>query len=110
TGELVEQNADELWNVRARNSIFSASVGIKSTRYPVIVGSERTVALALDNELADFAPLILGIDECHQVGFDNPDSDYMKIITELYKRNPKLRIIGYTGSPWRGTDPIKGPF
>lgn len=64
TGELVEQNAAEFWDMHAKNSIFSASVGIKSTRYPVIVGSERTVFLALEHSLKNFTPTILLIDEC----------------------------------------------
>lgn len=117
TGELVEQNADEMWGINARCSIFSASVGRKSTKYPTVVGSEGTVCRALDKELKynyetkkGFAPGILLWDECHQVGYDDENSQAMQIITELKRRNPALRIIGYTGSPWRGTEPIKGKF
>src|SRR5690606_34014132 len=75
TGELVEQNAGEMWGINARCSIFSASVGRKSTKCPTVVGSEGTVCRALDKELKynyetkkGFAPGILLWDECHQVG------------------------------------------
>ncbi len=117
-GELVEQNSETFWDAGVRNSIFSASMGIKSTKYPIIVGSEGTVARSLDTQLrhknddgsVHFQPDILIIDECHEVGFDQEDSQYMKIIAELLARQPKLRIIGLTGSPYRGTKDILGEF
>jgi superfamily II DNA or RNA helicase len=110
TGELVEQNSEEMWGMGARNSVYSASLGLKRAEYPVIVGSEGTVCRSLDTALKNFIPDILFIDECHQVDFENPECQYMKIILELQIRNPKLRIIGYTGSPFRGVQPIKGKF
>jgi DNA repair protein RadD len=110
TGELVEQNAAEMRNMGVRNSIFSASVGMRSLKYPVVVGSEGTVARALDGQMKNILFDILLIDECHQLPFDNHEAQYMKIVTEFIRRNPKLKIIGYTGSPWRGTDGIKGQF
>lgn len=110
TGELVEQNAEQMWEIGVRNSIFSASVGQKVLRYPVIVGSEGTVCRALDKQMKDCVFDILLWDECHTIPWDDPDSQAVKIIVELIKRNPKLKIIGYTGSPWRGITPIKGKF
>jgi superfamily II DNA or RNA helicase len=123
TGELVEQNAEEMWGMKARNSVYSASLGLKRAEYPVIVGSEGTVCRSLDTALKDFIPDVLLIDECHQLDYESDDSQYMKIVNEMKRRkveqNTKLnkcpiknalRIIGYTGSPFRGTQPIKGPF
>lgn len=122
TGELVEQNAEEMWGMRARNSIFSASVGLKETKYPVIVGSEGTIARALEIKdddknagdlginLRDMVFDIYLLDECHQLPFDDPNSQGMKIVTWILTKNPKCRIIGYTGSPWRGTEAILGKF
>lgn len=107
--ELVAQDAQECWAVGAKNSIFSASIG-KSTHYPIIVATEGTCARALDNELSDFTPMIILIDEVHMVNFEDEQCQYMKIIREFQRRNEKLRIIGFTGSPFRGTDPILGDF
>lgn len=109
-GELVEQNSETLWDCGVKNSIFSASVGPKSTNYPVIVGSEGTVARALDNELAEYAPMIILLDECHEFGYDNHECQYMQIIMEMLRRNPKCRIVGMTGSPYRGSEDITGEF
>ena len=109
-GELVEQNASELWECGVKNSIYSASLGIKSTHFPIVVGTEGSVAKALNGDLADFTPDILLIDEAHMVGFDSPESQYMVIIEQMKHRNNKLRIIGYTGSPYRGVQPMLGSF
>ena len=109
-GELVDQNAKEMWRLGVKNSVYSASLGSKSTAYPIIVGTEGTVARALDGKLSGFRPDIILIDECHQMPYDEPGSQYMQIIAELQRRNPKVRIIGYTGSPYRGVEPIKGQF
>lgn len=37
-------------------------------------------------------------------------SQYAKIIAHFKLKKPKLRIVGYTGSPYRGTESIKGTF
>jgi len=123
TGELVEQNSEEMWGMGAQNSVFSASLGIKRIAYPVIVGSEGTVCRSLHTALKDFVPDIIAWDECHQLPIDNPESQGMIIFEEFKKRkieqNTKLnrcpikhgiRVIGYTGSPFRGVQPIKGKF
>ncbi len=125
-GEIIDQDAEELWNLNVKNSLFSASLGRKSTAYPVIVGSEGTVINALFSTeekaaaLGDFTPRFLLVDECHQVDWedvvsDQPSTQYGIIINELMRRckakyGHELRIFGYTGSPFRGTTSIKGPF
>lgn len=130
-GEIVEQDAEELWALGVRNSLFSASLGRKSSTYPIICGSEGTVINALFDKkdesgnviakgaLSDFCPRFLLIDENHMVNdidvVNNGDTQYAVIINELMKRckdkhGHELRIIGYTGSPFRGTTSIKGAF
>lgn len=111
-GELCEQNAAAFWDCEAKNSIYSASLGIKSTHYPIIVGTEGTVVNALfrEGELDEFKPGYLIIDEAHEVPFDEPESQYMRIIAELLERNPKLKIIGLTGTPYRNNVDLVGPF
>lgn len=63
-GELVEQNSETFREMGVKNSIFSASLGIRSTHFPVVVGTEGTVARAIDSELKELKPDILIIDEC----------------------------------------------
>ena len=105
-GELVEQNAKTLWDCGAKNSIYSASLDIKSTHYPIIVGSEGTVARAMDKDLAKHVFDFVLIDECHEVDYESPQSQYMEILSELKRRNQRLRVLGFTGSPFRGDQSI----
>lgn len=59
------------------------------------------------------------VHNCHMVDWEDvmkadedggPQTQYGKIIKEFTRRNPKIRVIGYTGSAFRGTEPIKGPY
>lgn len=132
-GELIEQNSDDYRFIGGKCSIFSASLNRASTFYPAVFGTEGSVCRALQehfNYRVDF----LAIDEAHMVnwkdvllcreehqkGFDiyeNKDengktkySQFAIIITHFYSLNPKLRIIGYTGSPFRGSETVYGDF
>lgn len=114
-GILCEQNSEAAWNIDLKNSVYSASAfgGRKSMFYDVVYCTEGTVARALDVRFAEDKPwhpdLIL-IDECHQVGWDDPNSQFMKTILHFYRIKPHMRLIGYTGSPFRTTESIIGPF
>lgn len=150
-GEIVEQDAAEMWNFGVKNSVFCASLNMKSTSSKIIVGSEKTVANALFGDLEYFAPLVLLIDECQHVDVDdiitserriirktetmiddqgepieveheyvgeNYDdmieagrSQYTILIRTFQDRcqrvhGKKMRIIGLTGTDFRGVQPI----
>lgn len=47
---------------------------------------------------------------CHQVNFKDEENQYMKLINFFRAANPKMRIIGGTGSPIRGKEYIVGEF
>lgn len=109
-GELTDQNSTEALEQGLNNSVYSASLNIKSVHYPVIYGTEGSVYRGMHTDFAKIKIDLLLIDEAHMLGYDNEESMMMQIITELYHRNPKLRIVGLTGSPFRGTNSIIGPF
>jgi DNA repair protein RadD len=120
TAELVEQNASALWECGAKNSIYSDGAGKKSRAYNIAVASEKSFFNAMNTVFSDFTPRWLLIDECHMLNWEdlksgNPTSQYAKIVIEMQmrcraKHGSELRIIGYTGSPFRHTTPIIGPF
>lgn len=56
-----------------------------------------------------FADGIL-VHNCHQVPWDEPESQAMKTLMHFYRLKPHLRLVGMTGSPFRGVDSIIGPF
>ena len=131
-GEIIEQDAEELWNLSVKNSLFSASLGRKSTAYPLIAGTEGTIINGLFDKkdesgnilskgaLSDFCPRYILIDECHQMNWEDvvserPETQYGVIMTELNRRckakyGHDVIVIGYTGSPFRGTGSIKGAY
>lgn len=114
-GELIDQNSIDAWEIGLKNSIFSASLGKRSTYYPCVMGTEGTVGRALDSEFKDSPFNIILIDECHHVDFsdcleDDPESQYGKILNHFLKLNKKTQIYGYTGSPIRNNALITGKF
>lgn len=127
-GILAAQNSDSAWGIGLQNSVFSASCGNrKSTHYSVVVGTEGTLARALEQyrftpftpeemtlstddraRLGKWHPDLILIDECHQVGFEDPATQYMRVLLHFYKCKPHLRLAGMTGSPFRGSSSIVG--
>lgn len=130
-GLICEQNAQAGWSIELQNSVYSASAfgGMKSATYDVIYGTIGTIARALENRLftpytdeemrlpasqrkfiKKLHPDLIIVDEGHQVPWDDPESQYMKVLKHFYKCKPLMRLMAMTGSPFRGTDSIIGPF
>jgi len=91
--ELIEQNHKKFLATGHPASIFSSSAGQKSLRHHVVFGTPGTVINALDR-FANFAAVI--VDECHGI-----TPTIKKIIADLKKKNPKLRVVGFTATPYR---------
>ncbi len=109
-GELVMQNGGFAESIGLSVSYYSSSLGAKSVRHNLIHGTEGTVVRALGSAFKSWAPDILIIDEAHMVDFESPNSMYMRIISHFRAVNPKLRVLGLTGSPFRGTESMIGDF
>lgn len=126
-GELCDQNSAAAWDVGLENSVYSASCGKKSVHFRVVYATEGTLARAIEDhrfskytedELAllpekrarmkKFHPDLILVDEAHQVPYDQPDSQYMRILTHFYDCKPHMRMAGFTGSPFRDIAPIIG--
>lgn len=109
-GELVMQNGSFAESIGLKVSYFSASVGAKNAHHNIIHGTEGTVVRSLDTVFKAWAPDILVIDEAHHVDYESEGSMYMRIIRHFQTLNPKLRILGLTGSPFRGSESMIGEF
>jgi DNA repair protein RadD len=94
SAELVVQNADKYKLTGAKASIFSASAGQKSLRYPVVFGTPVTVSNAISRFGKDFAAVI--IDECHGL-----TPTVKSIIDAMRDANENLRVIGLSATPYR---------
>ncbi len=109
-GELADQNSGAAWSLGLMNSVYSASLKIKSMAHKVIYATEGTIYNALNTDFANFKLDLIIIDECHQCDYERDDSQFMTILNHFYTINPKLRVLGLTGSPFRGVTSIIGPF
>lgn len=91
--ELVLQNHGKYIAYGYKASVYSASAGSKSMRHDVIFGSPKTVYNNIQ-KFGDFAAII--VDECQGI-----TNTLCAIIDAMRKRNPKVRLIGLTATPYR---------
>lgn len=97
--ELIGQNADKLLKLwpAAPLGLFSAGLGSKQANMPITFAGVQSAIKSIGLFAAQD---ILIIDECHLVGTDE-NASYLKLIAELRKLNPRLRVIGLTATPYR---------
>lgn len=93
TAELVEQNAEKFELTGEKFSIYSASIS-KSLIHNVIFATEGTFKSVALEQGEKFSCVI--IDEAHRI-----TPTIKKIIDEMRSKNPFLRVIGMSGSPYR---------
>lgn len=94
TGELVTQNRSKYLLTGEPASMFSAKAGPKNLRHPVVFGSPVTIKNSIEMFGDKYGAVI--IDECDGI---TPTIKF--IINEMRRRNPKLRTIGMTATPYR---------
>jgi DNA repair protein RadD len=96
--ELVEQNHAKYAAFGLSAGIFSAGLGHKDAGHQVTFASVQSVARNLS--LFENAYSLLVIDECHRVS-EGDDSQYQQVISRLRERNPSLKVLGLTATPYR---------
>ncbi len=94
SGILVEQNYKKYLATGNYASMFSASVGQKSTKYPVVFGTPLTVKNKISRFKNDVAAII--IDEAHGL-----TPTVLSIVDAIRASNPNLRVIGLSATPYR---------
>ncbi len=96
--ELVEQNFQKYQSYGLSAGVFSAGLGKKDHAQKAIFGSVQSVARAQDEFFDNFSLLV--IDECHRVA-EESSTQYQDVIAKLQARNPELRTLGLTATPYR---------
>lgn len=91
--ELVEQDYHKYLTTGRPASIYCASIK-KCMRHDVVFGTPGTVSNSIDKFGSQFAMII--IDEA-----DGITPTVKGIIEAMRKKNPKLRVIGLTATPFR---------
>lgn len=97
SAELTEQNHSKYLATGNKASIFSASVGSKCMRHAVVYGTPGTVKGALSRFGDQFGAVI--IDEAH-----GTTPTIRMIVDSVRKKNPMLRVMGMTATPYRTLD------
>lgn len=91
---LVKQNFEKFLHTGEPASIFSASAGLKSTRHKVVFATPGTVKNSMTRFKTGFCAVV--IDEAHAIW-----PSIKEIIEVMREGNPNLRVIGFSGTPYR---------
>jgi len=101
--ELISQAKDKMLRVwpDAGSKIGIACGTIQKhvdVRRPITIGTIQT----LSNKIENTKPFdIIIIDEAHRIPPMNDDNQYAKWIKAMQELNPRVRIIGFTATPFR---------
>lgn len=97
--ELIQQNYAKLLQLwpGAPAGINSAALGQRATMDRIIFAGIQSVAKYA--HLFGHIDLVI-IDEAHLIS-QKESSMYQQFLTELWRRNPMIKIIGFTATPWR---------
>lgn len=98
--ELLVQNADELQGVypECDYGFYCAGLGQKRLHNDVTFASIQSIAGKLAN--INRAPEIIIVDECHLISHKGT-TQYRTFFDEVKQVNPNVKIIGFTGTPFR---------
>lgn len=94
SGNLADQNAKAIKDIKQPVSLFSASLRSKSVRHDIIVGTPQSIKNSLSRFGKEIAAII--IDEGEGL-----TSAVIKIVDRIRELNPNVRVIGFTGTPFR---------
>ena len=92
--ELTSQNFEKYLATGEKASIFSASANSKCTKHDVVYATPKTVLNSIRRFGDAFACVI--VDECHMT-----TPTIKQIIAHIAAKNPMLRVIGMTATPYR---------
>lgn len=97
--ELIEQNHSKLMQLwpDAPAGVYCAGLGMKDFDKPIVYASIQSVHKKAD--LIGYRHLVI-VDEAHLMSKDT-DTMYRRFIDDLMKYNPKLKVIGFTATPYR---------
>lgn len=94
SAELVTQNREKYLATGEPASIFSASLGARCLRHPVVFGTPQTIKNGIEKFGDRFAMVI--IDESHSI-----TPTIKTIIDKMKSKNKMLRVVGLSATPYR---------
>lgn len=97
--ELLEQNREKIVAAApgAGVGVYSAGVGRRDTRYPIIVGGIQSIHDKA--EIFGRRDVVI-VDEAHMIPFDD-EGMYRNLLRDVKIVNPNAIVIGMTATPFR---------
>lgn len=77
-------------------------------RFSPYTAEELALSPEARARLGKYHPDLIMWDEGHQIPYDNPESQAVKILSHFYDVKPALRLACFSGSCFRGTESIVG--
>ncbi|MCF8000084.1 MAG: DEAD/DEAH box helicase [Methylovulum sp.] len=98
--ELVKQNYDKLKSIypEANAGLYSASLGRKDPHAKIVFA---TIGSIHNKAMHTGAFNLCLVDECHNIN-RKKTGIYRAMIAEYTRLNPRFRVVGLTGTPFRG--------
>lgn len=97
--ELIQQNAAKLFQMwpTAPAGIYSAGLKRREVHFPITYAGIASVA----SKATHFGHIdLVLIDECHLIS-PNAETMYRSFLADLRKKNPFLKVVGFTATPYR---------
>lgn len=111
--ELIEQDYEEIMTLwpQAPAGIYSAGLKRRDRYNQIVFAGVKSVLKEIERsyeQQADVAHInrhfgarhVIIVDEAHLIS-PNDSTTYRKVFAEFLQTNPKLRVIGYTATPYR---------
>lgn len=97
--ELVQQNHDEYIELTDDNNVGIYSASIKRRESDCLVTFASISSLARNPDAIGFYNVVI-IDEVHKFP-SRTDSIYYKVYDKIFENNEKVKVIGFSATPWR---------
>lgn len=112
---LIGQNADTYRDQGGTPGLFCSGLGEKNSTANVIFASPHSITQAIKQKgnISKVKFNLIIVDECHNINHKDRSTMYMRILNHYgfmaQSGNYKYRIVGLTGTPYRGAVSIVGP-
>ncbi|MES2133165.1 MAG: DEAD/DEAH box helicase [Bacteroidota bacterium] len=102
--ELISQNAETFALQGGNPGIYCAALNEKEHNKNIIFASPHSIIKGIQSESnISYVPFnLIVIDECHNINPDDLNSMYMRILNHYAKIGSPFRVVGLTGTPYRG--------
>lgn len=108
SSELVRSNSLEFNGIGGVPSIFCASLNKKEYEHNIIFATPQSIisAIKANHPIKDIIFNMIIVDEAHGIG--NDKSIYMQILRHYKQQYKPMRVLGLTGTAFRGSINIVG--